>query len=97
MSVPGCRRTLTGVDLDAFVVSGTDGTGASVWLNDGSGRFAVSGSLALRGYAVALADFNGDGRLDAYVGTGSDEIGPDHILYGNGDGTFSSDVSVRGL
>jgi len=41
--------------------------------------------------SVAVADFNGDGKLDLAVATGT---GPLSILLGNGDGTFTAAPAV---
>jgi FG-GAP-like repeat/FG-GAP repeat len=38
---------------------------------------------------VAVADFNGDGKPDVYVGNA--------IFFGNGDGTFRAPVTVTGI
>src|SRR6185436_19804806 len=43
-------------------------------------------------YGVALADFNGDGKLDmACVNSGSDNLS---FRLGNGDGTFAARVNI---
>jgi hypothetical protein len=60
-------------DGDLDLVRGDDGA-VSVWSNDGTGRFADVSRTALPApiggvsIALALADFDGDGRVDIYVG-----------------------------
>jgi predicted lipoprotein with Yx(FWY)xxD motif len=62
-------------NLDVFVISGDFSSGtplplpSEVWLNDGQGHFSDS-QLRLGnslGTDVKLGDFNGDGKLDAFV------------------------------
>jgi hypothetical protein len=57
--------------LDAFFACGEPATGTpnEVWLNDGKGHFLDSGLRLGSAFSwdVALADLNGDGRLDAFV------------------------------
>jgi len=67
-----------------------------VLLNDGNGVFTVvpgSGPDAINstvaGNAV-FADFNGDARLDLFIGNGHTSFGaPDFYFEGNGDGSFT--------
>lgn len=60
-------------DGDLDMVRGDDGP-LSVWLNDGKGVFADASASVLpaglegTNIALALADFDGDGRIDVYVG-----------------------------
>ena len=56
-------------------------------LGNGDGTFQPAVRYTLGGFgatSVALADVNGDGKLDLLVATGS-AVG---VLLGNGDGTF---------
>lgn len=88
-------------DQDCF--AGLDiqlsGEAHQMLLNDGSGHFT---SVPWGGEAVAAAagnavfgDFNGDARLDLFIGLGHTSFsGPDVLLRGNGDGTFT-DISVN--
>jgi hypothetical protein len=65
-----------------------------VFLNKGDGTFdatpAQSYATQATVTAVAVADFNGDGKLDiATASKGTDQVA---ILTGNGDGTFNTPV-----
>ena len=71
--------------------------GVSVLLGNGDGTFQLPVTYAAGGYetvAVAVADVNGDGKLDlvtanfCYVKCTQD--GAVGVLFGNGDGTFQS-------
>jgi hypothetical protein len=84
-----------------IVISNADGT-ISVLLNKGKGTFGtaalISSVAALSPHlnALAIADFNGDGRLDIaaasyYPGSYSNNV---YILLGNGDGTFQAPITV---
>ncbi len=77
-------------DLDAFVANG-DQFGIrqpnDVWLNDGSGTFirSVQQWVNSESRCVALADIDGDGDLDAYVGNRE----PDKLWLNDGSGHFT--------
>ena len=84
-----------------IVISNADGT-ISVLLNKGKGTFGtaalISSVAALSPHlnALAIADFNGDGRLDIaaasyYPGSYSNSV---YILLGDGDGTFQAPITV---
>jgi hypothetical protein len=84
-----------------IVISSADGT-ISVLLNKGKGTFGtaalISSVAALSPHlnALAIADFNGDGRLDIaaasyYPGSYSNSV---YILLGDGDGTFQAPITV---
>ena len=73
--------------LDIVTADCSNGT-ITVFIGDGTGSFGA-GTTFSAGHmpgAVALADINGDGKVDAVV---SDFYSMDlMILFGNGDGTF---------
>ena len=68
-------------------------TGANtLWRNDGSGRFMDSGQRLGRAdsWCVALADFDGDGHTDAFIGNRGLRVGEaDRVWLNDGDGNFS--------
>jgi hypothetical protein len=76
--------------LDVVTANGaTGGLGVvSVMLGDGHGGFGTPKNYAVgSAQAVAVGDFNGDGKLDVVVASGlSDKVS---VLLGNGDGTFT--------
>jgi hypothetical protein len=83
----GDQDCFAGLDIDL------PGQTSALYLNDGKGHFtrkAGSGveTAELAGNGV-FGDFNGDARLDLYVGNGSSTSAvPDQLYFGNGDGTF---------
>lgn len=83
-------------DQDCFV--GLDielpGETSALYLNDGEGRFTKKEGSGLETAAfvasAVFGDFNGDGRLDLYVGNGgTSRAVRDQLFFGNGDGTFT--------
>ena len=79
-------------NLDLAVTGGISGTGVvAILLGNGNGTFR-KGEVLLGGApsGVAVADFNGDGKLDLVVAneTGRNELGYISVFLGNGDGTF---------
>ena len=58
----------------------------TVLLGKGDGTFTVGQSMVYSTFSIAIADFNGDGKLDAAL-SGSVET---TILLGKGDGTFTA-------
>jgi len=84
-----------------IITSNKDGT-ISLLLNKGSGTFGsatrITSVAALSPHlnALAIADFNGDGKLDIaaasyYPGSYSNNV---YILLGKGDGTFQAPITV---
>jgi hypothetical protein len=69
-------------------------TNSGVWvlLGEGDGTFQTAVNYGAGAHsesvAVAIGDFNGDGKLDVTV--------PGAVLLGNGDGTFKTPVSYGG-
>jgi hypothetical protein len=87
--------------LDAIVTSagsgtGTEGAALNVSLGNGDGTFtqAKDSPIALgqNPYAIAVADFNGDGKLDVAVTDQASTVV--YILLGNGDGTFGTPTAI---
>ncbi|HLJ92849.1 MAG TPA: VCBS repeat-containing protein, partial [Gemmataceae bacterium] len=68
-------------------IASLDSSGVSVLLNKGDGTFGAARSFMVGSDgglgSVAVADFNGDGKLDLATGNGK-------LLLGNGDGTFQA-------
>ena len=90
-------------DGDQDVFSGMDislsGHSHQILLNDGEGHFTAKSSSGVESISGAVAnavfaDFNGDAKLDLFVGVGSTMAAqPDKFFIGNGDGTFTDATS----
>lgn len=71
--------------------------GVEIFLGNGDGTFTAKGTLTSplsNPFSVAVADFNGDGKLDLTVvdrGASTDAV---FFYSGNGDGTFQTPTSV---
>jgi hypothetical protein len=72
--------------------------GVFVLLGNGDGTFTPNGGVQVQaGGAVVdvrLADFNGDGKLDAAVVSDDNRVFYVDVLLGNGDGTFQSSFTT---
>ncbi|HKE01458.1 MAG TPA: CRTAC1 family protein [Planctomycetota bacterium] len=94
-------------DLDVWLTNGSTidrlregraGAGNTLWLNDGTGRFAdatagagIGGSRW--GNGIAVGDVDNDGDLDVFVA----EIGPDLLYLNDGKGHFREVGAAAGL
>lgn len=83
-----------------LVVAGHYTHEVAVFLGKGDGTFTEKPSFMTNSSihidAVAPADFNGDGKLDLFVG-GSNDTGSGFEIYlGNGDGTFNPTATFSG-
>lgn len=87
---------------------GDAGDRSEILLNDGSGRFSLAEQSDVhhtRGYATsgaAFHDFDADGIVDLWMTGWYEEYGQiygeqDHLLRGNGDGTFTQVTESAGL
>jgi enediyne biosynthesis protein E4 len=91
----GDQDCFAGLDID--LPSET----SALYLNDGRGVFtkkAASGlEVATNPGNAAFADFNGDGKLDVFMGNGQSSLAVrNQVFFGNGDGTFRN-VSASAL
>ena len=90
-------------DQDVFSASDMVFIGSQdIFLNDGEGHFTLLpdagfsdlGGGSMKAANGSFADFNGDGKLDLYVGYGHTGFSqPDRYYEGNGDGTFTDATS----
>jgi len=79
---------------DIAASGGSSGSGqVSILINNGNGTFKSPVNYSVSGnvQALAVGDFNGDGKLDMVVPTGGTSASIS-VLPGNGDGTFGSPV-----
>ncbi len=95
-------------DLDAFVANSDPynwnavGTPNRIWLNDGAGGFSDSGQVlgTAHSRAIALADLDGDGDLDAFVtnagGSATVAPGANRVWQNDGSGNFSDSGQILG-
>lgn len=67
-----------------------DNENISLYTNDGSGKFELSYiETTSFAWGIAAADFDHDGDIDIFCGSGEDELAI--ILHGNGDGTYQDE------
>jgi hypothetical protein len=93
-TLPGQRVTIADMNSDGhpdIVVARN--SAVTVLVNNGTGGIASSQTYHGAGNpkAIAVADFNGDGKLDVAVGASLNAA--IHILSGNGDGTLRAPLN----
>lgn len=81
--------------LDLVVPSGGISATISVLLGNGDGTFGspivyTSNLLSIYSASIAVADFNGDGKLDVVLTNSEGPANAAAIVLGNGDGTFQN-------
>ncbi|MBN1187145.1 MAG: T9SS type A sorting domain-containing protein [Bacteroidales bacterium] len=81
-------------DLDAFVINGLWNVDESneIWFNDGNGNFTASTQEFENSKSgeVGLADLDGDGHLDAFIGYFNYVSGqPNEVWFNDGTGYFT--------
>jgi len=81
------------LDLAVANYEGNEGNSVSILLGDGAGNFKLASSLATGSYpsSVALADFNGDGKLDLAVANFTSSTVS--VFLGDGTGNFALALS----
>jgi thioredoxin-like negative regulator of GroEL len=72
-------------DLDLCLTGLDDRGGASLWLNDGSGRFSAGPTLADKAVSPCFGDVDNDGDVDLWLG----RAGSDLYLENDGKGQFA--------
>lgn len=82
------------LDLAAGFV-GLTASGVEILLGNGNGSFRspVTYSAGETPWAMALGDFNADGKIDLAVADGSWPPGGPYLMLGNGDGTFQTSIN----
>ena len=86
-----------GSNSNVNCVSTSNSGNVAVLLNNGNGTFkaAVTYALGASGAtSVALADVNGDGKLDLIAAGGCAGGGCANVLLGNGNGSFNTTVAT---
>jgi len=85
-------------DLAVVETSGTGDGLIAIFLGNGKGGFTLSASsrTGVAPISVALADFNGDGHLDAAVADkGFDNPGDVMVFFGNGHGKLGTPTKYK--
>src|SRR6201996_9451522 len=75
-----------GDGITDLLVDDEDTAKLTVLLGKGDGTFTVGQSMPFNTQSLAIADFNGDGKLDLALAGSAQTT----ILLGNGDGTFTA-------
>jgi trimeric autotransporter adhesin len=75
-----------GDGITDLLVDDEDTGKLTVLLGKGDGTFTVGQSMPFNTQSIAIADFNGDGKLDLALAGSAQTT----ILLGNGDGTFTA-------
>ena len=92
------RTDIVVSDLGALPSGGNGNLAVLLGNGDGTFQSPITLSAGLNPSAMALGDFNGDGKLDIGVldfGNFSGNNGAMYILLGNGDGTFQPPVLLN--
>ncbi|MBN2473343.1 MAG: VCBS repeat-containing protein [Pirellulales bacterium] len=79
-------------DQDLCLTAQDEQGTASLWLNDGAGRFRLGPMLASHAVSPCFGDVDNDGDLDLWLGC----AGPDVLLENDGHGAFRP-TAVEGL
>lgn len=99
-SVPGGNYVLNNFGVADFnsdgfpdlVVASDDSSGATVYLNDGTGNFNAGPSFSLSMDGLVVGDFNGDGNADVAITSSSPNSEIVSLYMGNGSGAFAQPV-----
>ncbi len=88
-------------NLDLVVPAGGSSAAISVLLGNGDGTFGspivyTSNLLSIYSTSIAVADFNGDGKLDVALTNSVGATNAVAIVLGNGDGTFQNPPILYG-